>query len=160
MGFVGGLLFMSLKEQITTDMKEAMKAGESERVTLLRMLLSALFNEAIALKKKEEGVSEEEGLTVLSQEAKRRQEAASEYEKAGRDEQAAAEQREFEMIQAYLPEQLSDDDLRDIVRSVISETGAQTPQDMGRVMGVVMGTVKGQADGNVVRAVVEELLST
>ena len=142
--------------QIKSDMKEAMKAGEKEEVSTLRMLISSLNNAKI-----ESGgeLSDDEVIDVLSTEAKQRKESIEAYRGGGRDDLADKEENELEVVQSYLPEQLDDDEIADIVDEAIEETGAETRSDMGRVMGKVMPQVKGQADGSKVKEIVMEKLA-
>jgi uncharacterized protein YqeY len=137
-------------EQIQADTREAMKGGAKDRVSTLRMLASA-----VQLDLKE---GDGDALAVLARERKKRIEAADAYAEAGRAEQAEAERAEAELISAYLPEQISDDELAAIVDEAISGSGASSMQDMGRVMGAVMPKVKGRADGNRVSSAVREKL--
>ena len=139
-------------EQIQADTREAMKGGDKDRVTTLRMLSSAV---QLDLK---EGDGDE--MAVLARERKKRIEAADAYADAGRAEQAEAERAEAELIAAYLPEQISDEELVAIVDEAVASSGASSMQDMGRVMGAVMPKVKGRADGNRVSAAVRERLGS
>jgi uncharacterized protein YqeY len=139
-------------EQIQADTREAMKGGEKERVSTLRMLASALQLDA------KEGKGD--AVAVLTRERKKRVEAAEAYADAGRADQAKAEKAEAELIAAYLPEQISDEELAGLVDEAVSSTGASSPADMGKVMGAVMPKVKGRADGNRVSAAVRERLGT
>jgi hypothetical protein len=145
---------MSLLEQVKGDTAAAMKAGDRERVSALRMIVAAL-------ERVHKGASptEEDEVAVLQVERKRRLESATAYRDAGRDELAAGEQREAELIDEYLPEQLSDDELAAIVGDVVAETGAASPKEMGRVMSAVMPRVQGRADGKRVSALVKERLT-
>jgi len=127
-----------------------MRAGEKERVGALRLVLSELQKAA------KEG--RDDDLTVLRRERKRRLEAARAYTEAGRGDLASGEESEAELISHYLPAELSDDDLRAIVRQAVTDSGAQSAKDMGRVMGQVMGVVDGRADGHRVSALVRETL--
>jgi uncharacterized protein YqeY len=136
--------------QIQADTREAMKAGDKDRVQTLRMLSSALQLEA------KEGGGDETAL--LSRERKKRIEAADAYREAGRTEQAESEQAEAELIATYLPEQISDEELAAIVDEAVASTGAESVRDMGRVMGALMPKVKGRADGNRVSTAVRERL--
>ena len=138
-------------EQVQSDVKDAMKAGERERVHALRLIVSELQKAA-----KDNGGDE---VQVLQRERKRRLEAAEAYRDGGRTESAEAEEREAEVIAAYLPEQLSDDELREIVGNVVAESGASSPQEMGKVMALVMPKVRGRADGKRVSAAVKEKLT-
>ncbi|MGI8728216.1 MAG: GatB/YqeY domain-containing protein [Solirubrobacterales bacterium] len=139
-----------LIDRIQTDTKAALKAGERESVSTLRMLTSAL--------QQDQKLGEGDGVAVLQRERKKRIEAAEAYEKAGRDEQAAGERAEAELISTYLPAQLSDAELAEIVDAAVERTGASSQREMGKVMGAVMGQVKGNADGNRVSAMVRERL--
>jgi uncharacterized protein YqeY len=139
-----------LSDRIQADTKAAMKAGEKDRVSTLRMLSSALQLDA------KEGKDDAEA--VLARERKKRIEAADAFRDAGRAEQAQAEQAEAELIAAYLPEQISDEELAAIVDEAVASSGITDMKDMGRVMGAVMPKVKGRADGNRVSAAVREKL--
>ncbi len=147
---------MSLFERLTEDMKTAMKAGEKERLSTIRLLRGVLKNQAID---KRRDLTEEEELAVLSSAAKKRKESIQAYRDAGRDDLADKESRELEVIQHYLPQPLSQDELEKIVAAAIEQTGAQTMKDMGKVMSAVMQEVKGRADGKVINAMVRARLS-
>ena len=142
---------MSLLEQIQGDVKDAMKAGEKERVHALRLVVNELQKAA-----KENGGDEME---VLQRERKRRFEAAEAYRDGGRAELAEAEEREAELIGAYMPEQLSDEQLSAIVGDAVAESGASSPKEMGKVMALVVPQVKGRADGKRVSNAVKEKLT-
>jgi uncharacterized protein YqeY len=142
---------MSLLTQIQDDVKDAMKAGERERVHALRLIVNELQKAA-----KENGAEE---LEVLQRERKRRFEAAEAYRDGGRADRAEAEEREAELISAYMPAELSDDELHAIVGDAVAESGASSPKEMGKVMALVMPQVKGRADGKRVSAVVKEKLT-
>ncbi len=142
---------MSLLEQIQHDVKDAMKAGERERVHALRLVVNELQKAA-----KEDGADEVE---VLGRERKRRLEAAEAYRDGGRTDLAEAEELEAELIAAYLPEQISDEELSAIVGDAVAESGASSPKEMGKVMALVMPQVKGRADGKRVSAAVKEKLT-
>jgi uncharacterized protein len=142
---------MSLLEQIQHDVKDAMKAGEKQRVHALRLVVNELQKAA-----KDNGADE---LDVLQRERKRRFEAAEAYRDGGRTDLAEAEEREAELIGAYMPEQLSDEELNAIVGDAVAESGASSPKEMGRVMAVVMPQVKGRADGKRVSDAVKEKLT-
>ncbi len=141
---------MAIVDTVRADLESAMRAGDKERVGALRLVLSELQKAA------KEGGDDE--LTVLRRERKRRQEAARAYAEAGRSDLAGGEEAEASLISAYLPAELSDQDLSAIVTKAIADSGAQSPKDMGRVMGQVMGAVDGRADGHRVSAVVREAL--
>jgi uncharacterized protein len=143
---------MALIDQVQEDVKTALKAGERERVHALRLIASELQKAA-----KED---REDEVAVLQRERKRRLEAAEAYREGGRDDSAAAEEREAEIIGSYLPEQISDEELGAIVGDAVAESGASSPQEMGKVMSLVMPKVKGRADGKRVRAAVKEKLAS
>ena len=145
----GGL---QVAEQIRSDVTAAMKAGDKERVTALRLVLSELQKDA------KEGAGDEQA--VLRRERKRRRESEQAYREAGRDDLATAEAYEAETIEAYLPAELSDDELDSLVTAAVAETGAASPKDMGRVMKQVMAATGGRADGKRVSAKVKEALGT
>jgi uncharacterized protein YqeY len=142
---------MSLLNQVQDDVKTAMKEGERERVHALRMIADAL--------QKAEKDNGADPVEVLQRERKRRLEAAEAYRDGGRADAAEAEEREAEIITSYMPEQLSDEDLRAIVGDALAESGASSPQEMGKVMSLVMPQVKGRADGKRVSAAVKEMLA-
>ncbi len=141
---------MSLLNQIQDDVKDAMKAGEKQRVHALRLIVNELQKAA-----KENGADE---LEVLQRERKRRFEAAEAYRDGGRADQAEAEEREAELIGSYMPEQVSDEELAAIVGDAVAESGAISAAEMGKVMALVMPQVKGRADGKRVSNAVKELL--
>jgi uncharacterized protein YqeY len=141
---------MSLLEQIQHDVKDAMRAGEKQRVHALRLVVNELQKAA-----KENGAEE---LEVLQRERKRRFEAAEAYRDGGRTDLAEAEELEAELIAAYMPEQVSDEELSAIVGDAVAESGASSPKEMGKVMALVMPQVKGRADGKRVSAAVKEKL--
>ena len=145
------LAWMSLLTQVQDDVKSALKAGERERVHALRMIADAL--------QKADKENGGDPIEVLQRERKRRLEAAEAYREGGRADAAEAEEREAEIIASYMPEQLSDEELRAIVGDAVAESGASSPQEMGKVMSVVMPQVKGRADGKRVSAAVKELLT-
>jgi uncharacterized protein len=141
---------MTLADRVKQDLTTAMKAGERDRVGALRLVLSELQ------KAEKEGSSDE--VAVLRRERKRRQESATAFRDGGRPELAEAEDAEAEVIAAYLPAELSDDELRAIVADAVAETGAASPKDMGQVMKAAMPRVAGRADGRRVSAIAQEAL--
>ncbi len=141
---------MSVLEQVQADVRTAMKAGDRERTGALRMIVDALQKEA--------KLGDGDEVAVLQRERKKRAEAADAYAEAGRDEQAGAERFEAELIEAYLPQQLSDDELAALVDAAISETGASEQKQMGQVMSALMPKLGGRADGKRVSAAVRERL--
>jgi uncharacterized protein len=144
----------TILERVQQDTREAMKAGDRDRVGALRMIANALQQEA---KEANEGKGDE--VAVLRRERKRRLEAATAFREGGGDERAAAEEDEAELIGGYLPAELSDDELAEIVDAAVAESGASEAKDMGKVMGIAMPKVGGRADGNRVSAAVRERLS-
>jgi uncharacterized protein len=142
---------MTLVDTVKRDVAAAMRAGEKERVGALRLVLSELQKSA------KEGGGDE--LAVLRRERKRRLEAASAFREAGRAELADSEEAEARIIEAYLPAELPDDELRAIVAAAVAQTGAQSPKDMGQVMKAAMALVDGRADGKRVSALVRGALS-
>ena len=143
---------MSVTEQLRTDMTTAMKAGEKSRVGALRLVLSEL------LKAAKEGGDDE--LTVLRRERKRRLDAAEQFRGGGRPELADQEEAEARLIATYLPAELTDAELDEMIAAVIAETGASSPRDLGQVMKAVMAASGGRADGKRTSARVREALST
>lgn len=141
---------VAVTDTVRQDLVSAMKAGEKDRVGTLRMILSELQKAA------KEGSDDE--VAVLRRERKRRLDSASAFRDGGREEMAAAEEAEAEIIDAYLPAELSDDELRAIARDAAAETGAASPQDMGKVMKAAMPRVAGRADGKRVSSIVQEVL--
>jgi uncharacterized protein YqeY len=150
---------MSLKKQIFEDLKTAMKAGETGKRDVLRMLDSMMKNMEIELKKREEGLSDEEAMEVITRAVKQRRDAIAQYTEGGRPELAEKENAEVEILMGYMPQQLSEDAVRAVVLEVISQTGSTTKADIGKVMGQAMSRLKGQTDGNVVKKIAEEQLA-
>lgn len=146
---------MSLSKTLKRDLKEALKSRDSLKVSVFRMLLSSLHEKEI---EKIRDLSEDEEIEILSAEAKKRREAIEAYRQGGREDLAEKEKRELRIIEGYLPERMSSEELEDLVRKVVSEVGAASPSDLGRVMGAVMSRVKGRAEGAEVRKMVEEVL--
>jgi uncharacterized protein len=143
---------MSVLEQVQDDVKTAMKAREREKASALRLVVDALQQDA-KLGKGDE-------IAVLQRERKKRVEAAEAFEGAGREEQAAAERFEADLIQAYLPAQLTDEELDALVAEAVAETGATEQKQMGQVMGALKSKVGGRADGKRVSAAVRKKLGS
>jgi uncharacterized protein len=141
---------VTILEQVRDDANAALKAGERERASALRLVADVLYQDT-KLGKGDE-------VAVLQRERKKRLEAAEAYREAGREEQAASEEAEADAIEAYLPEQLSDQELAELVAAAIEETDAGDQKDMGRVMGALMPRVGGKADGKRVSEAVRERL--
>ena len=148
---------MTLKEQLHTDMTTAMKARDEVRLATLRMALTAVTNEEVAGKQSRE-LSDDEVLKVLARELKKRKEAAAAFSDAGQPDRAAAEMSEASVLDAYLPAQLTDDELTALVTAAVAETGASGPQAMGAVMKVVQPKIAVRADGGRVAAEVKRQL--
>jgi len=137
-------------------MKTAMKAKDKESLQVIRMIKSSIQNEQI---KEGHDLTEDEELTVLSREMKQRRDSLHEFEEAGRDDLAEKVKSEIVIVEKYMPEQLSEDDIRQLVQEA-TQTGASSVKEFGKVMGAIMPKVKGKADGNQVNAIVKELLQS
>lgn len=147
---------MSLDKILMDDMKQAMKNKDKDTLTVIRMVRSALQNEAI---KKNGPLSEEDELTVLSRELKQRKDSLQEFDKAGRDDLVEKLKFEIKVLESYLPKQLTDEELEQIIQETIKEVGASSKKDFGKVMSKIMPKVKGKADGKVVNQLVQKHLS-
>jgi uncharacterized protein YqeY len=149
----------ALKDRLRTDLTASMKARDELRSSTLRMVLTAITNAEVAGKTQRE-LSDDDIVSVLSSEAKKRREAAAAFDDAGRTEMASKEKAEAAVIADYLPEQLSSEEVADLVRAAVEQTGAagEGMRAMGRVMGVVQPQVKGRADGGAVAAEVRRQL--
>jgi uncharacterized protein YqeY len=146
---------MHPKEQLQADLKQALRSGDELRKTTIRMTLAAIKNAEIDKRRE---LSEEEAAEILLREIKQRRDSIAEAEGAGRDDIATQEHAELEVLEAYLPKQLSREEIEAEARAIIEELGAQGPKDTGKVMGALMPRVKGRADGKLVSEVVRELL--
>lgn len=147
---------MSLRDKIPEDLKTALRNRAEVDLRVLRMLQSALKNKEIEVGKKE--LTDEEVISVIGTEIKKRREAAKEFEKVGRPDAAADETEEAEVLLRYMPEQMGEDEIRALVTEVIGQTGAEGMKDMGKVMKELMPKVKGKADGALVNRLVKEQL--
>jgi uncharacterized protein YqeY len=147
---------MTILERIQGDVKDAMRARDTDRTTALRMLVAALQDEA---KSKLRTLDEQEEIAVLTRERKRRAEAAKAFDDGGARDRADAERAQQQMIEAYLPEQLTDTEVDRLVLEAVTETGANTPAQMGMVMKAVMPKIAGRADGKIVSAAVQRALA-
>jgi hypothetical protein len=148
-----------LEERLEQDIKSALLAGDAPRVSTLRQIKSVLLNVKVATGKRESGLSDDEVLPILAQEAKKRQESADLYIQGGSQERAAAELAEKTIIQNYLPAQLSEGEIMKLVEKTIAETGASGPQAMGSVIGQVKKSAGPAADGATIARLVKEKLS-
>lgn len=150
---------MSLQQRIQADLTAAMKERDRETVGALRMIVAEMKNAAVAKGLGPQGtLSDDEVERILSREVKRRREAAASFREAGRDERVASEEADAELYARYLPEQLDDDELLEVIDAAIADAGAEGPQDMGEVMGRVMGQVGSRAQGQRVSAAVKSRL--
>ena len=147
---------MSLKEKLLSNMKEAMKSKDSVKLGTVRGVISAVKNQEIDLKKE---LSEEEFLTIVSREVKKRKEASVLYEKGNRPELKDKEIQEMKILQTYLPEQVSEKDLRHRIQEVIAETGAEGMKDFGKIMKTLVPEFKGKADNGLIKELANEYLS-
>jgi uncharacterized protein len=148
---------MELKDRIDSECKTALKSGEKIKVSTLRMILAEVKNAEIA---KRGDLSEEELLAVVAREARKRKESIEEFGRGGREDLVAKESEELAIIQAYLPEQMYDGEVRSIVEETIKEVGATSSGDLGKVMGKLMPKIKGKADGKKVNQMVREMLQS
>lgn|SRR5690625_3175657 len=147
---------MSLNNQLTEHMKEAMKDKDRTRLSVIRMLRAALQNEAI--EKGVDELSDDDAIVIVSRQAKQLNESISEFTAAGRDDLVEKSKQELAILEQYMPEQLSEEELKEIVEQAIESTGATSKREFGKVMGAVMPQVKGKADGSEVQKLVQQLL--
>ncbi|AIQ70508.1 MULTISPECIES: GatB/YqeY domain-containing protein [Paenibacillus] len=146
---------MNLSERLNEDMKQAMKSKDKFTLSTIRMVRSTIKYLEIDLKRT---LDDNEVLDILSREIKQRKDALQEFESAGRDELAASTKAEIEIIMKYLPDQLSEEEIKVIVQQTIQETGASSKSEMGKVMSALMPKVKGRADGKLVNQAVLQFL--
>jgi len=146
---------MSLNERIADDLKASMKAGNAGRVSILRMIKAAIKNKEI---EKQSALSDDDVHSVLSLFAKRSRESIDQFSQAGRTDLADKEKNELEVIESYLPQQLEEKEIQDLIQEAINETGAAGLRDMGKVMKAVMAKAKGFADGKLVNSLVKKML--
>lgn len=148
-----------LEERLEQDIKSALLAGDSVRATTLRGLKATLLNVKVAEGKRHSGLTDQEVLPILAKQAKQRQESADMYIKGGAPDRAQAELTEKAVIEEYLPNQLSETEISQIVKTVINESGASGPKAMGQVIGQVKSKVGASADGAVIARIVKEQLA-
>lgn len=154
------LVHMTLQEQIKEQMKEAMRAKEKSTVMTLRGLMSAFTNELVAQgKMPTDMLSDEEAITVITREAKRRKDSIAQYEEAGRGELASDEKEELATLEKFLPELMSEDEVRAFVIAKKEELGVQDASEKGKLIGALMSELKGKADGGMVNSIVSEVLN-
>lgn len=149
-----------LKQKIRDDLKNSMLAKDEARTSTLRLLISAIGYYEINKGGAGYEATDEDVLAVIQKEAKQRKDSIEQFKTAGRQELVDKESKELELLQTYLPQQMSETEIRPLVQDVIKQTGASTLQDMGKVMGVLMPQVKGKADGGLVSKIVKEELSS
>jgi uncharacterized protein len=147
---------MTLTERLEAAMRDAMRARDEQRTQTLRMAMAAAHNQRIA---KRRDLTDDEVIDVLTRQVKQRRESIEMYRDAGREERAASEEAEAAILTEFLPAQLSADDVEDLARAAIAETGAAGPGDLGRVMGALSPRTRGRADGRIVSDTVRRLLS-
>lgn len=147
---------MSLSDSLQKDMIAAMKAKDKEKLGTIRMLKAAVANAKINAG---HDLSSEEEISVLSRELKQRKDSLEEFKKAGREDSVKKIEKEIEVVESYLPKQLSEDEVKDIVQETIKEVGATSKADFGKVMGAIMPKLKGKADGKLVNETVKSLLN-
>ncbi len=151
---------MTLMEQLTSDLKEAMKAKDEVRLTVIRGLKSACMNESVTLgRTPQDPLSDDEVLTVLRREAKRRKDAINQFTEGGRSDLAESEQSELAVVEKYLPQMMSQDDIRPIALAKKEALGVIDKSGAGKLVGALMGELKGKADGNDVKAVVDSFFA-
>ena len=149
---------MSIKETLKNDLTEAIRSSDKLVSGTIRMVLTAITNEEVA-GKEARVLSDDEVITVLSREAKKRREASEEFAKAGRTDKAAEEKAEGEVIARYLPAQLTEDEIKSLIAAAVASTGAAGPADMGKVMGAIKPQIAGKADGSLVSSLVKAALA-
>ena len=147
---------MSLKDKLTEDLKQAMRQGDEQRRSTLRLVMAAIKNAEI---EKRRELEEGELLAIIAKEAKQRHESIAQFERGGRQDLADREEAELQILLAYLPEQLSQEEIEAQARQIIEEVGATSPAQMGQVMRRLMPLMQGKADGKLVSQVVKELLA-
>ena len=151
---------MSLKEQIGEDIKTAMKAKDKLRLQTVRGIKKAILEKEVELRPKgQDTLTPEQEIELLSQQAKQRRDSIEQFKNAGRDDLAEKESEELAIIETYLPEQLSEEEVESIIDELITSSGASTLKDLGRVMGPAMKQLKGKADGKKIQELVKSKLS-
>lgn len=146
---------MNLSERLNDDMKSAMRSKDKFKLTTIRMIRASVKNLEIDLKRP---LDDSEVLDIISREIKQRKDSLQEFKKAGRDDLVTDLAAEIEIISGYLPEQLTEEEIQEIVRQTIHELGASSKADMGKLMGALMPKVKGRADGKLVNGIVQQFL--
>ncbi|TJY43429.1 GatB/YqeY domain-containing protein [Cohnella pontilimi] len=147
---------MNLADRLNEDMKQAMKGGEKFKLSTIRLVRAAIKNQEIELRRP---LDDSELIQVVSRELKQRRDSLQDFQRAGRDDLVANVSAEIDIISQYLPEQLTEEEVKVIVKQTMQETGASSKADMGKLMGALMPKVKGRADGKLVNQIVQQLLS-
>ncbi|MCM8761575.1 MAG: GatB/YqeY domain-containing protein [Candidatus Omnitrophica bacterium] len=147
---------MALHERIENDMKSAMKEGDTVKLSVLRMLVAAI--KQFEIDKNIKSPSDADTAQIISKQIKQHRESIEQFKKGNRSDLAEKEASELKILETYMPAQLGEAELLDIVKNVISETGATTKADMGKVMKAVMEKIRGQADGKIINQIVMRLL--
>ncbi|AEH51967.1 GatB/YqeY domain-containing protein [Pseudothermotoga thermarum] len=147
---------MNLKEKLSQDLKEAMKAKDEAKVRTVRMLLAAIKNFEV---EKMKSATDEDILQIMAKEIKKRKESIELYLKGGREDLAKAEEEEIKIIESYMPQQMSEEEIREFAKKIIEELKLSGPKDVGTAMKAIMSQLKGKADGKLVNKIVTELLS-
>ncbi|MBI5191958.1 MAG: GatB/YqeY domain-containing protein [Nitrospirae bacterium] len=148
---------MSLLDRLSTELKESLKAGNQIKLSVIRLLKSSIKNKEI---EKMSPLTDEEIIGVISSAVKQRREAIEQFKKGNREDLVQKETSEIEILQTFLPQQLSDEEIMNEVRTVINEAGASSPKDMGKVMKILIPRIKGRADGTKVSTIVKELMES
>jgi len=149
-----------MKNQLKEELKQSMLAKDELRTSVLRMLLSAINYLEIQKGGAGYGATDEDVLLAIQKEVKQRKDSIEQYKNAGRQELAEKEEKEMQILNKYLPEQMSEEEITKIVKETILETGATSIADIGKIMGALMPKVKGKADGNLVNKIVRRELSS
>jgi hypothetical protein len=149
---------MGLKEKLADDLKNAMKSGDKIKLEVVRMLQTMLKRKEVEKRAEGKELTEDDEIQVIRSEIKKRKEAIELFEKGGRMDLAEKEKKELEILNTYLPEQMSEEEIANFVDKVIQEVGATGPKDIGKVMGAVMKQLKGKAEGEIVQKIVKEKL--
>lgn len=151
---------MTLKEKLNADLKDAMRAKDQVRLLTIRALKAAILEKEVSERVGGEAtLSEEQALAVFQKQAKQRIDAIEQYKAANREDLWSKEAAELAIIQAYLPEQMSDEDITAVVKQILAETGVTDIKGIGKVMGVAVGKLRGKADGKRIQDIVKSLLS-
>ncbi len=146
-----------LEQKISNDLKVSIKNKNRIRTSTLRMIIASLRN--LAIEKKTEGLEDQDVIKILSKQVKQRNDSIESFKKGGRADLVEKETKELEILKSYLPEQLSEDKIEEIIKKVMAETGASSKSDFGKIMKLSMQELKGQADGKLVTSIVQKLLT-